>query len=796
MLGSLSPVKRPAHVRVLNCLLWAAGLSLPLEVVAEQLSFDTAQDWNRWQLPLGAVQVTPEGTLQPVKVRKNVDAVADAAFFGGGIRKAGSNAPDAPLVMDGDLSTGWSPDPKDPVEDWFIEVNLGRGVSANKVTLVFAADAPPFELFDLLLSTGEPQTDNIAAPIPGTLVYRIKERYKENGQHTVSFVPAHPDDTPIQYLRLENFKAVPGAKLVEVQVESIGDNIALNLLERGGNMDVVADLANTAESVPLSNVLALVDGDLYQRWAYGRASRGQNDIDAHIIIDLGAVYWLDLTRIIGGVVVRSGWGGGITTNHYVSRRRWGFRYYEFMTSDGSLSPDGTRIWTKHFAGIANGEESSRGLVDHHFDLIPARYVRIFWKYWDTSCFSVVTLGEDGSSSVVPGCAAGGETDEIQIFGEGFPREATIHSPLIDLKDIRNLNSLEWQADVPPGTRVEIRSRTGNEVVEKLTYYDKDHKEVTQKKWEKLIPSFRGPIDTSLAVGNDWSPWSKVYGFSGEAFQSPSPRRYLELDLRLASDSPESAASLDYLKLNFTPPVARSTQGEITPVEVEPGVTREFSYFLRSRQTQANGFDRLRLETSAPVQFTAAYLEGKAVDARAEATDQGFELTFPQAIRGDQLVELRFESSIYLQSTLFDLFLEDSRQGPSLRQRVDPGDATDLVESSTNVVRLPVTRDLFASLELSPRVITPNGDGINDQALAAVSLLNVLVPRPLHLRVFDLSGRLLKLVEQEGKAGQQRLVWDGRDDRDHLVPPGVYVVELGIEGDAGAKTTRRLISVAY
>jgi hypothetical protein len=78
----------------------------------------------------------------------------------------------------------------------------------------------------------------------------------------------------------------------------------------------------------------------------------------------------------------------------------------------------------------------------------------------------------------------------------------------------------------------------------------------------------------------------------------------------------------------------------------------------------------------------------------------------------------------------------------------------------------------------------------------VSLLYVLVPRPLHLRVFDLSGRLLKLVEQEGKAGQQRLVWDGRDDRDHLVPPGVYVVELGIEGDAGAKTTRRLISVAY
>ena len=778
-------------------LLWAAASSLPLAAGADQLTFDTAQDWNRWQLPLGAVQVTAEGTVAPVMVRKNVEAVVDAAFFGGGIRKVGSNAADAALVMDGDPNTGWSPDPQDPVEDWFIEVDLGRGVSANEVTLVFAADAPPFELFDLLLSTGEPQTDNIAAPIPGTLVYRIKERYKENGQHTVRFMPANPDDTPIQYIRLENFKSIPGAKLVEVQVEAIGDNIALNLLERGGNMDVVADLANTAESVPLSNVLALVDGDLYQRWAYGRASRGQNDIDAHIIIDLGAVYWLDLTRIIGGVVVRSGWGGGITTNHYVSRRRWGFRYYEFMTSDGSLSPDGTRIWTKHFTGIANSDESARGLVDHHFNLIPARYVRIFWKYWDTSCFSVVTLGEDGSSSVVPGCAAGGETDEIQIYGQGYPREATLRSPLIDLKDIRNLNSLEWQADAPPGTRVEIRSRTGNEVVERLTYYDKDLKEVTQKRWEKLIPSFRGPIDTSLVAGSDWSPWSTIYGFSGEAFQSPSPRRYLELDVRLASESPDAGASLDYLRLNYTPPLARATVGEITPVEVEPGVVREFSYFLRSRQTQASGFDRLNLETSAPASFKAAYLEGQPVEGiLSEPTEKGFLLTFPQAVRSNQLVEVRFESSIYLQSTLFDLFLEDSRQGPSLRQRVDPGDANDQVQSSTNVVHLPVTRDLFASLDLSPRVITPNGDGINDQAIATLSLLNVLIPRPLHLRVFDLSGRLVKVVEQEGKAGQQRLAWDGRNDRDQLVPPGVYIIELGIEGDAGSKTTRHLLSVAY
>lgn len=113
-----------------------------------------------------------------------------------------------------------------------------------------------------------------------------------------------------------------------------------------------------------------------------------------------------------------------------------------------------------------------------------------------------------------------------------------------------------------------------------------------------------------------------------------------------------------------------------------------------------------------------------------------------------------------------------------------------------MVHLSVTRDLFASLTLSPRMITPNGDGVNDQATATLSLLNVLVPRPLHLKVFDLSGRLVKAVEQEGKAGQQHLLWDGRNHRDQLVPPGVYIIEVGVEGDAGSKTTRQLVSVAY
>ena len=160
---------------------------LPLTLSADQLRFDTARDWRQWQLPLGAVELTPDGAIEPTRIRKVINAARNAADFGGGIRDAGSNRPDARLAIDEDPTTGWSPDPGDDSDRWFIEIDLGRGVSANSVTLIFAEDAPPFELFDLLFSTGEPKVDNVGNPVEGTLMYRIRERFKENERQRIIY---------------------------------------------------------------------------------------------------------------------------------------------------------------------------------------------------------------------------------------------------------------------------------------------------------------------------------------------------------------------------------------------------------------------------------------------------------------------------------------------------------------------------------------------------------------------------------------------------------------------------------
>ena len=157
-----------------------AVLSLAGALSAESLRFDAASEWQTWPLPLGIVALDAAGVIRPVEIRKNPDPVRDAAAFGGGIHAAGSNSLVAARAIDGDRQTGWSPNLADDLDDWWIEIDLGRAVAARRVMLTFLATAPPCALFDVLLSTGEPAIDVVGNPIEGSLVYRVQERFKEN----------------------------------------------------------------------------------------------------------------------------------------------------------------------------------------------------------------------------------------------------------------------------------------------------------------------------------------------------------------------------------------------------------------------------------------------------------------------------------------------------------------------------------------------------------------------------------------------------------------------------------------
>ena len=59
------------------CAFLGATFCLP-PVSADEIRFASRRDWQAWPLP-GTVELTPQGALKPVAVRRDINAVLNAA---------------------------------------------------------------------------------------------------------------------------------------------------------------------------------------------------------------------------------------------------------------------------------------------------------------------------------------------------------------------------------------------------------------------------------------------------------------------------------------------------------------------------------------------------------------------------------------------------------------------------------------------------------------------------------------------------------------------------------------------
>jgi hypothetical protein len=748
------------------------------DVSAETIRFRSPSDWRTWDLPLGIVQLSPGGTISTVAARQRIDAVANAVAFGGGIRGAGSNEARATRVLDGDGLTGWRPAEDADTGDRWLELDLGRAVAADRVEFVFAREAPPFPLFDVLLSTGEPAVDLVANPIPGSLVYSTSERFRENGEHVVGIdldLDSHPF---VRVIRIDVLGELPldlNAQLVEIHVLTVGDNLALDLPDKGGNIEIVIDIEDNYDVASLGNSLALADGD-FSLWTEVRRINRLVDVISRMTLDLGAVYSVDLVRMVADFMRRPG------------QFRFNFESYEVQTSDGSLALDGTLIWHRQFAGRASRQNRDLGIANHPFQPLPTRYVRVEWVFWDAVCAALAP------AMTVPPCQFWGGTRELQVFGEGHPLRARLRSSLIDLGGPKRVTGIRWSGSDAGGARIEVSSRTGNDLEEEVIFRNKDGKQVTERVYNRLIPSFRGPIDTLLSAGDDWSPWSRPYLVADEAFQSPVPRSYLELQMDLISDGAEGA-SLDWLEIEVHEPIATRARVEITPTTATAGQATEFRLLLLPAGLRRTGFDQIEVEGSTEMTFLSVRAGESEIDVEETMLDRGFRLDFPAALTAEELVELRLRTAVFIDATQFDLFIADSSE-PGARQRVDAGEADADVDSQTNVVRLPVDTSILDLLRLSSAVITPNGDGHNDELRLEFDLRNAIAARATTVTVFDLSGRAVWENTWDLAAGTHAFEWPATGRSGREVPPGLYVLRVLFGGDAGDRSLTQTVAVAY
>lgn len=762
---------------------------------ADELVFDSQAAWQDWEMPRDLVQVDEVGRVQLVRFRTDANAALDAGRFvhptqkrgevRGGIWAAGSAPATAGRLIDGDPGTFWQPEMGDPLEAWTVDIDLGRAVLARSIVLKFPDQegARPFRQFSVYAATGAriQATDDV---FKYELVYRTT-RPNQDALIAIDLEYLGTDSTlvldegmgldlererryqVVQYLSIEVEEKHPGAALGEVEVIGVGDNVSLGTARRGRfvNGEVAVDPASMFDGD--MNTFGLVTSG----HTFAGTKGGWKETGTWWGADLGATFFIE------GLFLYFQARGEALSSFIFSGTHAGsghiLLYSEGRQSISTSLPvpealDYTEL-------VTHDRPIDDGLFQIRYLFKPRKMRYLFWhgitdQEWNTRPM------------------------ELMLFSDGYPAQVSLRSPYLDLGTLAGdqrpkvIRALDWQADLSPATEVRLRSRSGNTLEEVYTFYDKKGEQVTEARWNSLPKVTRGHIDTAVVTGADWDEWSEEYEFSGEAFKSKSPRRFVQVELILGTEDPALTPRLEGLGIRFEEALLQGATGSILPRQARPNEDTRFTYTLWPRAGEADsGFDLLRLALPGPAAGVALWVGGKPVATQLAAQGDSLLLALPEPVRADS-VEIEFTTRLIDNATVFSLDLGSSRR-PGLWQSVEAA------QRRADVVLVPELASnnrLIADLRLSTRLLTPNGDGINDHLEVSLVVLkgDGQVPR---VSLYDLQGRLVSALEP---AGVGAFRWAGQDLQGRLVQPGVYVLRVELKAQAGAQVQTRALAVAY
>ena len=776
-------------------LLSACFLTIATGSAAEVFRFDSAAGWETWDLPYGLVQVGDAGQLQLVKFRKEINAVADAHLFthptrtrgkavAGGVWEAGSNPQTARRVIDGNAETFWQPSDSDVLGDWFVQIDLGRAVLAREVRLTFPdrEGARPFRQFTVFTATGitSDALDDLFIFRPVYLTTRpnrdtsISIPLEFDLQDSARVLDSDLQIDPVlknqyrllQYLNFTVEELDTEGALAEIEVIGIGDNVSLGTNRRGSVLDGLTARANEnifdADMNTSNSILPVGFEGRVRTW---------QDQGTWFYVDLGAVFWLDELFF------------------YVLREREGSvgsvagapRGFVFLYSDG------TRAISSELP-IPEAFDFTQLL--HQPDPNPLRYLRYLFKPRRIRYLFWHALTPQGWGS---------RWTELMFFSPGHPAQIALRSDFIDLGQAKGdnrprvINRLSWDADLPPGTHLQLRSRSGNTQRQVYAFYDKKAEEVTEAQWISLPKVLKGPIDTTVVVSQDWDEWSEDYTISGTAFKSQSPRRFVQLEMILSTDDPQVAPQVNSLSIEYEDALLQGAQGRIEPRSARPNEDTRFTYTLwPESNAEDSGFDLMRFALPAPASEVEVHQGDEPVEPASIATSgDSLFIGLPTAIATDS-VQVAFTTRVVHNATLFSLDLGSSER-PGLWQSVEPA------ARRANIVLLPELSGsdrLIDDLQVSTPVLTPNGDGIHDQVEIRFVPFKVS-GSAARITIYDVAGRrIAELVPGTISSPERRFAWSGRDESGRLVRPGIYLYRIDLGADSGEDSMLRALTVAY
>lgn len=812
----------------------ASNLFICQSVHADVLTYKDEGAWVAgWDLKPGITVFDSEGNLGLKKFRKNINATQDAHLFKhptnergevfGGIWTALSNPTNADAIIDGDLKTSWTPDGNDELDQWIVQIDLGRAVLAKEIRIHFPDEdgRKPFRQFSVFASTGA----YVSAVEDSYRFFPVYRTTKPNYEELISvgFRPEVEDTTrfvdkvsgtkaqdgspskgagisedvalgkaklahfssdlglrdveaesnwkTIQFIRfIVDEKQLDGA-LAEIEVICVGDNVSLGVESRGGSY-----INGSRAPDPFfwldGNLNTYGVVEVHQQFTESRGTAFDGGLWWKV--DLGVTYWIDDAFMYWQKAGEQLSTFRLGTNNAGTG-------YTFYGSDGTRSLSGDLDYDEWIfePEWTNGREEYKR---HYRYLFNARKVRhIFW-------LALKDLGWRAHPM------------EFQMFSPGYPAEVVLLSKYINLGELdgdgqpKVIKAVHWEADTPSGTRIQLRTRSGNEQGEEYTFYNKIGEEITQEKWNTVPKVLRGKVDTSIVVGEDWSNWSNTYKRSGEEFKSDSPRRFVQMELILSTEDYNVAPLVRSLSVEYVNALVNGARGSILPKTAKPNVDTNFTYELIPDIKPDNiGFDIMRLIIPDLLQVEnveVRYNNEVVPFKKYEIVADSVLISMPESVVADS-VQVNFRTKLVRNAAVIKLDLGSS-DSPGLWQNVEPA------ERRSDVVLLPdlvTTNRIFDQIEISNRMLSPNRDEINDSLDLNFTLLRVDVAEPV-VEICDLSGRVIANLANWGHGSYHSYSWNGEGHRGNIVSPGIYFLKLDANLDEGDYTRYYTISVVY
>ncbi len=404
-----------------------------------------------------------------------------------------------------------------------------------------------------------------------------------------------------------------------------------------------------------------------------------------------------------------------------------------------------------------------------------------------------------------------EIDEVEVYGTGYLSEARYVTDLIDLGDRATIGRVRWieeSVGEAAFSALGVRVRTGLDDTPVVyqrkgvgEFGDPFVIEVPGEDYYELDRLNRGPL---IEDEENWSPWKSAE--SGQLITAPGPRRYVQFRLdfngRIFDARQVARLQFDYLQ----PPIADTLRAEVFPRLAEAEKAASFNYaVLLKANGSVRGYDRLEVDTNIEVaSIRNLRINGEPVDFDVVANEEDrFVLSFPLVDGDGDLLEFTFDLPIFRFGSTFSGRAYNSRW-PSVPQILEAGNAVsfgpeDVDELASLAVAIPQAQvgKLVGQILFSTRVLTPNGDGINDELDIFFNLLQLTLPTPVVLEIYDLAGRKVHTVfDDEHRIGPVEKRWDGRGSDGRALLPGSYIWVMRIRADAFEEVHTGTIAIAY